>query len=230
MFFLYLHQKGYNPMNSTVQLVNEWAAFEAQHADANIEEFCRYYLIRKKESEDANSVFGEEHTPPTSHLVLMKMMGMIMRFSSIYISMAIKDLEIRREEDFYFLNYIRSEKNPRKTEIIHAFMYELTTGLSILAGLKELGLIEELEDPEDKRSKRVSLTPHGEKVLFSCYKQFGKVGAMLFKDIPDEDSKLCVQLLQKVVVRYMPVVGHHKGRDFEELFREAMGRMGEDPG
>lgn len=210
-------------MNKTVLLVNEWAAYEAQHPEASLDEFCRHYLLRKKEGEEQQLSGAQGHQPPTPHLALLKLMGVIMRLHGIYNALAIKNVEIRRDEDFYFLNHIKHAKNPRKTEIIHAFMLELTTGLSILAGLKDNGLIDEVDDLEDKRSKRVSITPKGEAVLLDCYRQFGKVGALLFKDVPVEDAQLCVQLLQRVVQRYMPLAQQHRNRDFEEVFVETMG-------
>jgi DNA-binding MarR family transcriptional regulator len=209
-------------MNKTVQLVNDWAAFEDQHPDAQLGDFCRYYLTRQRESEKADPLFENQSTPPMAHLVLGKLMGHLVKLYSFYVSLAIKDIDIRREEDFYFLNYISKAKNPRKTEVIYAFYMELTTGLSILNGLKDLGLIEEFDDPEDKRSKRVSLSEKGEKALWDCYRQFSKVGSMLFKDMPEEDSRLCIQLLKGIEIKFRSHWQQHRARDFEELYAEMM--------
>jgi DNA-binding MarR family transcriptional regulator len=219
-------------MNSTVKLVNAWAAYEEQHPGAQLEDFCRYHLTQEREA-DADRrrpLFGGDPMPPSPHLVLGKLMGHLTKLYSFYVSLAIKHVGIRREEDFYFLNYIRRLQNPRKTEVIYAYFMELTTGLSILNGLKESGLIEEVDDPDDKRSKRVSLTPAGEQVLFDCYKQFSKVGNMLFKEMPEEDSRLCIQLLQGIEGKFSTLWQHHRGRDFEELYREMMGDTAEGSG
>lgn len=212
-------------MNNTVQLVNAWAAYEEQHPGAQLEDFYRYHLTQQRELEAdrRRPLFGGDPQPASAHLVLGKLMGHLTKLYSFYVSLAIKEIGIRREEDFYFLNYIRKAQNPRKTEVIYAYFMELTTGLSILNGLKELGLIEEVDDTDDKRSKRVSLTPAGEKALFDCYQQFSKVGNMLFKDMPEEDSRLCIQLLQGIEIKFSALWQHHRGRDFEELYREMMG-------
>lgn len=211
-------------MNKTVQLVNEWAAFEEQHPHAQVSDFCRYYLIRQREAEKAGQLFEDQDHPPTPHLILGKLMGHLVKLYSFYISLAIKDIDIRREEEFYFLNYIHKAGNPRKTEVIYAYYMELTTGLSILNGLKETGLIEEVDDPEDKRSKRVSLSPKGEKALWDCYRQFSKVGGMLFRDMPEEDSQLCIQLLKGIELKFRGLWQQHRARDFEELYQEMMGQ------
>lgn len=213
-------------MNATVQLVNAWAAYEEQHPGADLEGFCRYYLIQRREQDQDGKLFGGQPSPPTPHLVLGKLMGYLVKLYSFYVSMAIKNIGIKREEDFYFLNYISKAKNPRKTEVIYAYFMELTTGLSILNGLKDSGLIEEQDDPEDKRSKRVSITPQGELVLLDCYRQFSKVGDMLFQDMPAEDSMLCVQLLQGIEMKFSPLWQQHRGREFEELYVEMTGDSG----
>jgi DNA-binding MarR family transcriptional regulator len=209
-------------MNKTVQLVNEWASFEEQHPDAQLEDFCRYYLIQQREAQKQEPLFEGQNNPPLAHLVLGKLMGHLVKLYSFYVSLAIKDIDIRREEDFYFLNHIHRIGNPRKTEVIYAFYMELTTGLSILNGLKDLGLIEEVDDPEDKRSKRVSLTPKGEKALWDCYRQFSKVGSMLFRDMAEEDSRLCIQLLKGIEIKFRGLWQQHRSRDFEELYQEMM--------
>ena len=34
-------------MHKAVELITAWASFDEQHPDGSIEEFCRYYLIRR---------------------------------------------------------------------------------------------------------------------------------------------------------------------------------------
>ena len=36
-------------MNKIVSLVNEWDSFEKSHPDAELSEFCRFYLIREEQ-------------------------------------------------------------------------------------------------------------------------------------------------------------------------------------
>src|SRR5688572_387914 len=95
--FLYLQPKRCNSMNQTVLLVNEWASFEEQHPDAQLEDFCRYYLTRQREAQKAEPLFADQHNPPLAHLVLGKLMGHLVKLYSFYVSLAIKDIDIRRE-------------------------------------------------------------------------------------------------------------------------------------
>ena len=58
---------------------------------------------------------------------------------------------------------IHPEKNPKKTEVIYANLFELSSGTDMLNRMKKRGLIKEYDDQVDKRSKRIELTPKGEK-------------------------------------------------------------------
>ena len=207
-------------MNKTVELVNEWAAFEANHPAGSIEEFCRFYLINEREKASREQLFEGLGMPPRPDLVMSKLLGRIMRMFSVYAEDAVKSTGLKRADEFYFLAHIDHTKNPRKTEVIYSGVIELSTGLSILEQLKKYGYIEEKDDPEDKRSKRVSITPEGRIVLHRCYEKFRQVGEILFGEMPAEDMVLCVQLLQHVDIKHSALWQQHKGKPFQETYEQ----------
>ena len=206
-------------MNKTVELVNEWAAFEQKHPKNSVEDFCRYYLINNREKENKKKLFEGNVTPPRTDLVMLKLMGRIIKMFEVYVDDAIKGIGIKKPEEFYFLNYIFQMKNPKKTEVIYADVCELSTGLAILEQLKRSDFIKEKDDTEDKRSKRLSTTAKGEKVLYACYDRFGKVGEMMFGDMADEDRQLCIQLLQGVDNKHINLWQQYKGKPFDETYK-----------
>lgn len=212
-------------MNKTVELVNEWAAFEEKHPDGTLEDFCRYYVIHKRETHKKEELFKGNVTPPETGPALLKMIGRCTRVAEVYINEAIKDIAIKKPEDFYFMAYIFYFKNPKKTEVIYANIVELTTGLSILDQLKSSGYIAEKEDPEDKRSKRVSMTEKGEKVFWECVSAYEKVADLMFGELPEEDMRLCAQLLKPVENRHTTEVWQQfKGKSFEEVYKNVVNK------
>lgn len=208
-------------VNRTVELVNEWAAFEQKHPNKTIEEFCRYYLINEREN--SKKLFDGVVVPPGSDLVMLKMLGRIIKIYEVYINDAIKGIGIKKPEEFYFLNYIFQMKNPKKTEVIYANVSELSTGLAILEQLKKSEFIIEQDDLDDKRSKRLRTTPKGEKILNICYDRFGKVADIMFGDMADEDRQLCIQLLQDVDHKHINLWQQFKGKPFAETY-QALGK------
>jgi len=210
-------------MNKTVELVNEWGQFEEKHPNGSIEDFCRYYLIKEREKQNMGKMTGGKLLPPSKKILLMRIMGRITKLFISYANSAMDGLGITQFEDFNFLNTIYHLKEPRKTEVIYETINELSTGVDTLNRLKKLGYITEKNDPQDKRSKRVSLTAKGEKVLFKCYNVFGRMNDMMMKDITLDDVYLCIQLLKGVEIKYSALLQQHKGKPFEEVYREIMG-------
>jgi len=218
MFIYYFYIETVVIMNKTVQLVNEWGAYEANHPEASVEDFCRFYLINEREKENREQLFEGTGIPQRPELILSKLLGRIMRMFSVYAEDAIKTTGLKRADEFYFLAYIDQAKNPRKTEVIYSGIIELSTGLSILEQLKKAGFIEEKDDPEDKRSKRVNITSEGKAVLFSCYEKFRQVGDILFGEMATEDMQLCIQLLQPIDTRHISQWQQNKGKPFGETY------------
>lgn len=203
-------------MNKLVELVNRYAEFEEGHPDAGIEDFCRHHLASGRNKESLDNLFGGER-PPRADIILTKMIDRIARIHMIYIQVAMRGTNIRHFEEFSLLSAIANLKNPRKTEVIYHTINELSTGLNLLAGMKKRGYINELDDPEDKRSIRLTLTPKGKKILEGCYKRFGKIPELLFKDINNEDVLLCIQLLKNVDLKFSKLWQQDKNKSLEEI-------------
>ncbi len=203
-------------MNKTVELVNSWADFEAGHPDSGIKDFCRYYLASRRNKETLDNLFDGE-MPPRADIVLAKLMDRISRIHMIYIQIAMKGMKIQHFEEFSLLSAIANLKTPRKTEVIYHTINELSTGLHLLDGMKKRGYIHEKDDPEDKRSKRLSLTPKGKKILEVCYERFSKIPELLFKDLKEEDIRLCIQLLKNIDLKFSGRWQHDRGRSLEEI-------------
>lgn len=211
-------------MNKTVELVNEWAAFESNYPNGSIEDFCRHYLINKQvESTEDNANMVGGVVPPDNTILLMKLMGRITRLFLMYAETAKDKTQLKQFEDFNMLNTTFHLGNGRKTEVIYSALSELSTGIDNLNRLKKMGYIAEKDDPEDKRSKRISITPKGRTVLFKCYDVFGRVNKMLLKDMPQDDIALCIQLLKDVEIKFSGMWQQHKGKDFEDIYKEIMG-------
>lgn len=204
-------------MNTTVDLVNEWAKFENRHRDASIEDFCRYFLLQQKVQQKPVRFLGDV-LPPRKSSLLTKLLVKLVRIHDVYIAMATRDLKIRQPEEFYFLSIIKNLKSPKKTEVIYHTVNELSNGLNILNSLLKQGYITEQQDRDDMRSKRVSLTAKGEKILKQCYDQIYKVSELMFSEMHEDDIMLCIQLLKKVEAKFSEKWLIHKSKSFEEVF------------
>jgi DNA-binding MarR family transcriptional regulator len=184
-------------MNSTVELVNQWAAFEKEHPGAAITDFCRYMLIKEKQQAEDPGFLGGV-IPPDLHSRFAKLIG---RINKIHVSVSLpllREYAINSFEDFAFLNSINKLERPRKTDVINSNFVELSSGLLIIGRLKKNGWISEKGDETDKRSKRLSLSTKGRKVLEQVYKRIGELNKQCFKDLSDDDIMICLKLLSPI--------------------------------
>jgi DNA-binding MarR family transcriptional regulator len=208
-------------MNKTVALVNEWGNFEARHREGSIADFCRHYLARQSEQKIKGPLVGGV-VPQFVDGLLMKIIGRISKLNMLYANMALKGTDLNQIEEFGMLVTIRQEKNPRKTEVIYANLFELSSGTDMLNRMKKRGLIREYDDKEDKRSKRIELTPKGEKVVEVCSKRIKKNAMLMTHALRDDDKELCVQLLKSIEIEFSALWPQHRGKPFEEVYQSVL--------
>jgi DNA-binding MarR family transcriptional regulator len=203
-------------MNKIVDLVNHWAAFEQTHPEGAIEDFCRHYLASRQQQKTKGLLVGGV-IPPINDGLLLKIIGRIGRLHTNYANLALKGTGLNQIEEFGILMTIKQEKNPRKTGIIYANLFEVSSGIDMLARMKKRGLIKEYDDKEDKRSKRIELTAKGEKVTELSFVKIKKIALMMMHDLTDDDKELCIQLLKNVEIKFSALWPKHKGKKFEEI-------------
>jgi len=211
-------------VNKTVQLVNEWAEFEAAHPDASIDDFCRHRVIsmsRKDQKADGPLTGGV--VPGISAGLLSKIIGRLSKLNMSYQNNALAGTGLNQIEEFGILVTIRQQKNPRKTDVIFANLFELSSGSDMLKRLEKRNLIREYADKEDKRSKRIELTVEGEQAIRTAIPQVEKVAKMLMNTLPEDDRQLCIQLLKGLEIKFSALWQQHKGKPFDEVFDEVMG-------
>jgi DNA-binding MarR family transcriptional regulator len=208
-------------MNKTVELVNEWGSFEARHPDAEIGDFCRHYLISQREKDKKIPLEGGD-IPWNVNGLLLKMMGRINKLNIIFAARALEGTGIDQLEEFGMLLTVRRLRTPRKTEIIYANIFELSSGTDMLNRLRKKGFVKEHADKEDKRSKRVSLTTAGEKAIDLCADRMKKCAGMMLAEMNEEDIKLCTQLLKNVEIKFAALWQQNRNASFQEFYELAM--------
>jgi DNA-binding MarR family transcriptional regulator len=210
-------------MNKAVELITAWGDFDAKHPNSNLQDFCRYYLLSKAETESKTWQSPKWPMPVTVDFALMRLTGRIAKLHSIYAQAAAEGTGIHTSDEFSLLNAIYCLNEPRKTEAIYTALFELSTGTDMLNRLKKNGYISEYDDKEDKRSKRIKITPKGQKALAACKKRMGQLAELEYSDLTNDEKKLCLQLLGRIDEKFSNVWLSHKAKSFEEIYKEVIG-------
>jgi DNA-binding MarR family transcriptional regulator len=211
-----------NKMEKTIELINRWGDFARVHPAGDIEDFCRHYLASKQQKETKGVLVGGV-VPAISDGLLLKIIGRISRLNMNYANLALEGTGVNQIEEFGILITIKQEKKPKKTEVIYANLFELSSGTDMLNRMKKRGLIKETDDLEDKRSKRLELTAKGEKAVDACKGRILKNAVMLMKDLTEDDKQICIQLLKNVEIKFSALWQKHKGKKFDEIYKELIG-------
>jgi DNA-binding MarR family transcriptional regulator len=210
-------------MNKAVELITEWGNFDARHPDGSLEDFCRAYLSHKTKSKDNTWQSSKWPTPVSLDFALMRMTGRVAKLHAIYSTIATEGSGINSSDEFSLLNAIQRLGEPRKTEAIYMALFELSTGTDMMNRLKKIGFISEYDDKEDRRSKRIKITPKGQKALGACRKRMGQLAEMEFFDLTGEEKRFCLQSLGRIDEKFSDLWLAHKGKEFDEIYKEVTG-------
>jgi DNA-binding MarR family transcriptional regulator len=206
-------------MNKTIELVNHWGEFEEKHPESSIEDFCRHYLAKREQQKIKGALVGGI-VPSFNDGLLLKIIGRIQKLNMNYANLALKGSALNQIEEYGILQTIKQGKNPKKTEVIYANLFELSSGTDMLTRLKNRNLIKEYDDEEDKRSKRLQLTPQGEAAIEATKLNIFKNAKLLMNDLSEDDKALCIQLLKNIEIKFSALWQKHKGKDFEDIYKE----------
>jgi len=218
-----LRNRNKNDMNKTVELVNEWASFEEKHPNANLDDFCRHYLANHQQEKFKGPLTGGV-IPPISEGLLLKIIGRIHKLNMSYAAGALQGTGLNQVEEFGILLSIQQDGEPRKTDVIYANLFELSSGTDMLNRLIKRGLISEHDDENDKRSKRIRLTKAGGEAIELCMARMKKVAGMMTMDLDEDDKQLCIHLLKNIEIKFSAFWQQHKGKPFDEVYREITGK------
>ena len=112
---------------------------------------------------DQNHTSGSEPDENKLNIELTFLLIMQSKHYKMYCKKALLNSEINTPDDYSFLYHLSLMESFRKMELINIHLLEAPSGIEVLKRLLNKGLIEEFDDPDDKRAKRVRITSKGRK-------------------------------------------------------------------
>lgn len=84
----------------------------------------------------------------------------------------------------------------RQTELAQAIGITPSTAVRVLDQLENAGLIERALDPDDKRSRLISLSPAGRELVGKIEARLADLRGELFHDVPEGDIETTLRVLE----------------------------------
>ncbi len=200
--------------DKVVELVNLWHAFEKENPKAELQDFCKSYLLGMNESKQASIKFTKEN--PRGK-VLGKALNRLSKMAIFYSKKNLVKLELKTLEDFVFLRILTEQGALTKKQLIDAHVTEYSTGIEIIKRLIQLGLVKEKENPEDKRATSIVTTAKGKTVLEKCYPYMGQIGSVIFGPLDDDEASQLAYLLTKLDTIHTNLYQTQRNASLDEL-------------
>ena len=189
--------------NKLVTLVNLFHEYEQSHPGCDVEDFCRHYLAIKDMERQQTPT--ETYAFSSKSARLAALIGRLERFASMYTKKALADSPIDNTDDIIYLMVLAAMGTPRKSELIAENLSEFSTGVEVIRRLVNAGYVEEFPDPDDRRSKRVKITPQGKAIVQQTYPNLERAAQIATSSLREDDMDLLLQMLSRLDLHHTEV-------------------------
>ncbi|GAB1370085.1 hypothetical protein MASR1M45_01430 [Candidatus Kapaibacterium sp.] len=191
-------------IDEIIELLKEWKEFKQYSNDGNIAEFG-FWLTNKLKFDNHNSTptlkDGEKLTKKysgNSQFLASYYINRMNKFIKIYTKELFHDLDLYSSDDFSFLALVHQMNRPRKKELCELNLTEITTGLDIIKRLISKGMIFEVRDENDKRSKRLDITEYGLKTVLAAYQKLNEMTEDVLGDLNENEREIVINFLARL--------------------------------
>jgi len=153
----------------------------------------------------------------TSDIEIAMLVSCVYRYAKLYSKKALVGTSISTIDEFTYLTQLLSNTEPSKTELIEENIHEKTTGTEILRRLISNGLIEQFDDPNDRRSKRLKLSGRGLELMYQIMPRMNQVATLVGGELSAAEKQQLAGLLQKLHLFHYPLFLNERDLPIEEL-------------
>ena len=155
-------------MKSAIEILKELLQWleeyenENQTDDHGLESFIIWLNSRLFSEGQAEK---SQQSPEMLDMELSFLLVMQSRYYKTYAKKVLGESELTSPDGFSFLYHLNHADSFRKMELIKMHRLEPPSGIEVLKRLLNKGFIDEFDDADDKRAKRIKITAKGKKEL-----------------------------------------------------------------
>ncbi|UZT99216.1 MarR family winged helix-turn-helix transcriptional regulator [Chryseobacterium fluminis] len=166
---------------------------------STVEDFRIWMNDAKYREESPTKLFkSEQHQVSFTENEICKQVLLLGRYSRQLIRKGLSEFPELANEEFTYLYRLKDEPNLTKIQLIERNGHEKQTGTQIIRRLLEYGLIEEKNDIEDKRSKRLNITDKGKDYFHRSVEKVNITSRILAGKLENKEKAELFELLRKL--------------------------------
>ena len=185
---------------------------------STVEDFRMWLNDKKYREESPTKLFkNEEHEVSFTENEICKQVLLLGRYSKQLIRKGLGDFPELANEEFTYLYRLKDEPNLTKIQLIERNGHEKQTGTQIIKRLLEYELVEEKNDSEDKRSKRLNITEKGKDYFHRSVEKVNITSKILSGKLQEKEKSELLELLKKLNDFHATIYSQYKNFNIEEL-------------
>lgn len=171
------------------------------------------YLVNIPDSNDHSDVLGSN----TSEVEISKLLIYTSRYAKFLIKKGLESYPMLVNEDITYIYTLMGFESMTKIQLIEKNVHEKPTGMEIIRRLLKNELIDEKNDLNDRRSKRVFLTEKGRRLFFDTLSNMRIVAKIVSGTLTENEKQTLLVLLKKLDEFHNPIFLEEKGKPIDEL-------------
>ncbi|AZA49823.1 MarR family transcriptional regulator [Chryseobacterium carnipullorum] len=200
--------------------VKDFENSEACKPNSKVDDFRRWMNDKKYREESPTKLLkNEKHQVSFTENEICKQVLLLSRYSKQLIRKGLGDFPELANEEFTYLYRLKDERDLTKIQLIERNGHEKQTGTQIIKRLLEYGLVEEKNDMEDKRSKRLNITPKGEEIFHQSVEKVNITSKILSGKLEEEEKNELLQILKKLNEFHAHLYQEHKNSDIDKIIQ-----------
>lgn len=198
--------KSYQLVRELLDLVEKFEQ-EGEGLAPTLTDFAGFLVSHLQEQQDADTTadvrFGEQEQQAQQMAYqldnsIARLFIYMSRYAKFYIKKALDGTALRSAEDFTGLAILLTHESLSRSELINRNLQEKPSGTEVISRLLQAGLIQQWDDENDKRTKRVAITAEGKELLYRVFQDMNKVSKMVSGELSSAEKFTLRYLLQKL--------------------------------
>ena len=205
------------------QLLKYIESYENEVGNYDIREFSIY--LKDKVLNDIPVHFDINHTNKEyknykvhPEVEFSTLLVQLYKFAKHYVKKVFQDKPWNTIDEYGFLASLLLSDSMSKNELINMHMIEISSGSEMIKRLIRNGLIYEFDDENDKRMKRVALTPTGRVQILGAFEDMFKVSQIIIGNLSESEMREALGTLNKLSIFHKHVHEEDRNTEVDELY------------
>lgn len=200
--------------------VKEFEYSDSCKSNSTVDDFRVWMNDRKYADESPTKLFkNENHQVSFTENEICKQILLLGRYSKLLVRKGLAEFPELANEEFTYLYRLKDEPFLTKIQLIEKNGHEKQTGTQIIKRLLEAGFLEEKNDEEDKRSKRLNLTTKGEEIFHASVSNVNITSKILSGKLNDSEKSEFLKILKKLNEFHSHIYLDYKSADIGMIIK-----------